>query len=173
MKPDTDCLSPCWGLDNDNGTEFINWILKRYCDTNKITFTRIRPYRKNDNCFVEQKNYTVPRRFLGYSRFDTEEQLLIIKEILKRVELYVNFFQPSMKQIEKYREGAKVKKKFDESKTPYRRLLKFEVLNEENKYKLEELYRSLNPAGLKRQITKLQTKLFKTLRYKIVDATNT
>lgn len=164
---------PMLGLDNDNGTEFINWILKRYCDTNKITFTRIRPYRKNDNCFVEQKNYTVPRRFLGYSRFETEEQLLIIKEILKRVELYVNFFQPSMKQIEKHREGAKVKKKFDESKTPYRRLLKFDLLSKENKHKLEKLYGSLNPAELKRQICALQTKLFKTLRYKIIDATNT
>lgn len=160
------------GLDSDNGTEFINWILKRYCETHKITFTRIRPYRKNDNCYVEQKNYTVLRRFIGYARYDTEQQLQVIKEILKLVEPYVNFFQPMMRCIKKDRLGAKVKKVYDTAKTPYQRLLESGVLTEEQKTKLQSYYETLNPMELKRKINKLTEKLNKTLRYKIREATN-
>jgi len=153
------------GLDPDNGTEFINWLLKRYCEKHAIAFTRIRPNRKNDNCYVEQKNYTVLRRFLGYARYDTNQQLMIIKELVKLIEVYVNFFQPMMKLIKKERIGSKVKKQYDTAKTPYQRLLGSEVLNEEQKQKLYEYYETLNPAALLRQIRTLQTKLYKTLRY--------
>lgn len=157
---------PMLGLDPDNGTEFINWLLKRYCEQHAIAFTRIRPNRKNDNCYVEQKNYTVLRRFLGYARYDTGEQLLIIKELVKSVEVYVNFFQPVMKLKTKVRIGSKVKKQYDTAKTPYRRLLESEVLNGIQKKKLTIYYETLNPAAILRQIRKLQTKLYKTLRYK-------
>jgi len=160
------------GLDSDNGTEFINNLLKRYCDEKQITFTRIRPYRKNDNCFVEQKNYTVLRRFLGYARYDTEEQLKIIREILKLVELYVNFFQPSMKLTQKERIGAKTKKKHDTAKTPYRRLLNSGILTEEKKKELSEIYDNLNPLEMKRKINKLTEKLNKTIVTKIHDLMN-
>lgn len=155
---------PMLGLDPDNGTEFINWLLKRYCDENKITFTRIRPYRKNDNCYVEQKNYTVVRRFLGYARYDNDKQLEIIKEILKLVEIYVNFFQPVMKLKNKQRIGSRVKKTYDTAKTPYQRLVLSGILKEEQKQKLQNLYDSLNPLDLKRKINKLTEKLNKTLR---------
>ena len=161
------------GFDSDNGTEFINGILKRYCDQNQITFTRIRPYRKNDNCFVEQKNYTTLRRFLGYARYDTKGQLTVIKEILKLVESYVNFFQPTMKLYDKQRIGARVKKKYDTAKTPYQRLLISGILNEEQKEKLKILYETINPMELKRRINKLQTKLRRTINYNLVEATNT
>lgn len=161
------------GLDSDNGTEFINWLLKRYCEAKKITFTRIRPYRKNDNCYVEQKNYTVLRRFLGYARYDTQKQLVIIKEILKLVETYVNFFQPVMKLKSKQRIGSKVKKQYDQAQTPYQRLLKSGILNQKQKQQLKTFYRTLNPMELKRKINKLTEKLNKTLRYKIHDLTNT
>jgi hypothetical protein len=164
---------PMLGLDPDNGTEFINWILKRYCEKETITFTRIRPNRKNDNCYVEQKNYTVLRRFLGYARYDTEEQLAIIKELLRYIELYVNFFQPVMKLEEKQRIGAKVKKKYDEAKTPYQRLLDSGVLTPENETRITQLYHSLNPVDLKRNINKLTVKLERTLRYIFRDSTNT
>ena len=153
---------PILGFDSDNGGEFINGLMKRYCDFNKITFTRIRPYKKNDNCFVEQKNYTVLRRFVGYKRYETEKQLKIIQEMLKLVEAYVNFFQPSMKLIEKHRNGAKVKKKYDTAKTPYKRLKESGVLKSEKEKELDRIYRSLNPMDLRRQILKLQTKLLKT-----------
>lgn len=152
------------GLDSDNGTEFINWLLKRYCDQNKITFTRIRPYRKNDNCYVEQKNYTVLRRFLGYARYDTEEQLILTKEILKLVEPYVNFFQPVMKLKEKHRVENKTRKTYDTARTPYQRLWESGILTEEQKKKLKEYYETLNPMEIKRQINKLTEKLRKTLR---------
>ena len=154
------------GLDPDNGTEFINWLLKRYCEQNQIAFTRIRPNRKNDNCYVEQKNYTVLRRFLGYARYDTQEQLDIVKEIVILVEVYVNFFQPVMKLMKKERIGSRVKKKYDTAKTPYQRLIESGVLNEKQKQKLIDYYETLNPMEILRQIRKLQSKLYKTLRYK-------
>jgi hypothetical protein len=161
------------GIDSDNGTEFINWLLKRYCEKHEITFTRIRPYRKNDNCYVEQKNYTVVRRFLGYARYDTEEQLTIIKEILELVELYVNFFQPVMRLKKKKRIGTKVKKTYNIATTPYQKLLELGVLRDEQKVKLKLFYETLNPMEIKRKIHRLTEKLNKTLRYKINDATNT
>jgi hypothetical protein len=164
---------PLLGIDSDNRTEFINWLLKSYCEENEITFTRIRPYRKNDNCYVEQKNYTVVRRFLGYGRYDTDKELQIIREILKLVEMYVNFFQPVMKLMEKKRIGSKVKKVYDTAKTPYQRLLDLGILKEEQKVKLKILYNSLSPLDLKRQIIKLTEKLNKAFRYKINEATNT
>jgi len=164
---------PMLGLDPDNGTEFINWLLKSYCDEHEINFTRIRPYRKNDNYYVEQKNYTVVRRFLGYARYDTDIQLRIIKEILKLVELYVNFFQPVMRLKEKQRIGSHLKKKYDTAKTPYQKLVLSGILKEGKKQRLQNLYNSLNPLDLKRKINRLTEKLNKTLRYKIRDATNT
>jgi len=152
------------GLDPDNGTEFINWLLKRYCERYQIAFTRIRPNRKNDNCYVEQKNYTVLRRFLGYGRYETDKQLFIIKEMIVLIEIYVNFLQPVMKLVAKERIGNKVKKKYDTAKTPYQRLLLSGVLNEEQKQQLGNYYETLNPMEILRQIRKLQQKLYKTLR---------
>ena len=152
------------GLNPDNGSEFINWHLMRYCRKNKISFTRIRAGKKNDNAYVEQKNYTVLRRFIGYGRFDTDKQLAIIKAILKLVEAYVNFFQPSLKLKNKQRVGSRVKKKYHTAKTPYQKLLEAGILTKKNKQKLQSYYKTLNPMELKRQIYKLQKKLDKTLR---------
>jgi hypothetical protein len=163
---------PMKGIDPDNGTEFINWLLKSYCEKHAITFTRIRPNRKNDNCYVEQKNYTVLRRFLGYARYDTPEQMAIIKEMIPLIEAYVNFFQPVMKLKTKERVGSKVKKTYDQAKTPYQRILDSGVLTERNKTKIQEVYRTLNPMDLKRKINTLTVKLNKTLRYIFRDATN-
>ena len=152
------------GIDPDNGTEFINWHLKTYCETHEIMLTRIRPYKKNDNCYVEQKNYTVLRRFLGYARFDTDKQLAIIKETLPLIEDYVNFFQPVMKLKEKKRIGSKTKKTYYTAKTPYQRLLESGILNNDQERKLQMYYGTINPADLKRRINKLLQKLNKTLR---------
>lgn len=155
---------PMLGLNPDNGSEFINWHLMRYCQKNQISFTRIRAGKKNDNAHVEQKNYTVLRRFIGYGRFNTDEQLVVIKEILKLVEIYVNFFQPSLKLKNKQRLGSRVKKKYYTAETPYQRLLKTGILTEKNKQGLRCYYKTLNPMEIKRQINKLQRKLDKTLR---------
>lgn len=84
------------GIDSDNGSEFINACLLRYCEEEKITFTRNRPYRKNDSCYVEQKNYSVIRRAVEYLRHGTDEELEIINQIYACLDYYTNFFQPVM-----------------------------------------------------------------------------
>ena len=149
------------GIDSDNGAEFINAHLIRYCEEHKITFTRSRPYRKNDSCFVEQKNWSVIRRAVGYARYDTDKELSILNELYVYLRLYVNFFQPVRKLIKKERIGSKVIKRYDEAKTPYRRVLASPDIEDEIKMKLKNQYDMLNPAELKRKITKLQNKLLK------------
>lgn len=111
------------GIDSDNGGEFINNQLLRYCQQQKITFTRSRSLRKNDNCFVEQKNYSVVRRAVGYLRYDTEQELKLLNELYGNLRLYTNYFQPVMKMVDKQREGSQVKKKYDQARTPYERVL--------------------------------------------------
>lgn len=147
------------GLDSDSGAEFINGILLRYCDFHHITFTRTRPGRKNDNCHVEQKNYTTLRAFLGYGRYETEEQLAIIKEILRLVEIYINFFQPSVKLKDKVRLGAKVIKHHDKATTPYKRLCRSGILSGRQRRILAKVYHSHNPLELLAKISSLQEKL--------------
>ena len=153
---------PLLGIDSDNGSEFINESLYSFCQEHKITFTRSRPYRKNDSCFVEQKNYSVVRRAVGYQRFDTEEQLRLLDELYEVLDLYTNFFQPSMKLQSKERQGARVKKKYDAARTPYQRLLDSRFIPEESKKQLRAQYRLLNPAQLKRQLERLQQRLLAT-----------
>ena len=114
---------PLLGIDSDNGSEFINNQLLRYCKEERITFTRGRAGKKNDGCFVEQKNYSVVRRAVGYSRYDSAPQLRLLNELYGHLRLYTNYFQPVMKLKSKERNGAKVKKIHDEPKTPYQRLL--------------------------------------------------
>ncbi len=147
------------GLDSDNDSAFINAHLVNYCDERQITFTRSRPYKKNDNCFVEQKNYSVIRRAVGYLRYDTDEELNTLNELYRHLRLDVNFFQPVMKLKEKIRIGSKVKKRHDTPKTPYQRVLESKHIDSAIKRRLKRQYEKLNPAELKRTITKLQNKL--------------
>lgn len=148
------------GIDSDNGSEFINNHLKRFCTEYHITFTRSRPYRKNDSCYVEQKNWSVVRRTVGYYRYDTPEELRILTELYRSLRLYTNLFQPVMKLIEKTRIGSKVIKKYDEPKTPYSRVLDHPSVPKARKEQLSHLYRDTNPAELKRVMTQLQDRLF-------------
>lgn len=154
------------GLDSDNGSEFINAHLLRFCQEKEITFTRSRPYRKNDNCFVEQKNYSVVRRAVGYWRYDTEEELLVLNELYDRLRLYTNFFQPVMKLTEKRRVGSRVQKRYDQAKTPYRRVLESPFILEEAKEELAREYAKLNPVKLRREIIRLQERLSELARLK-------
>ena len=163
---------PLLGLDSDNGTEFINAIMTRFCETHKITFTRIRPGRKNENCYVEQKNYTVLRNFVGYSRYDTPQQLAVIRELLEKVELYVNLFQPSVRLISKTRLGAKVRKNYDKAQTPYQRLLESGHPDPENRKRLKLLYQHHNPLQLQKEMNQLRNQLESVNRYKFNEATN-
>jgi len=149
------------GIDSDNGGEFINEHLVRFCHEEQITFTRSRSYRKNDNCFIEQKNYTIVRRYVGYARYDTDLAQNLLNELYGYLRLYVNFFQPVMKLIQKTRIGSRVRKKYDEPQTPYQRVLDSPFVAENKKEILRQQYAQLNPADLRRQIAKLQDKLFK------------
>ncbi|MCJ7472652.1 MAG: transposase family protein [Actinobacteria bacterium] len=149
------------GIDSDNGAEFINDIMIRYCVKNEINFTRSRPYRKNDSCFVEQKNYSVVRRAVGYLRHDTEEELGLLNELYLYLGRYNNFFIPVTKLVLKKRIGSKVTKKYDKARTPFRRVLESEHIDDKIKARLEREYDSLNPVKLKKNIAGLQEKLLK------------
>jgi len=110
---------------------------------------------------VEQKNWSVIRRAVGYSRYDTDKELSILNELYVYLRLYVNFFQPVRKLIKKERIGSKVIKRYDEAKTPYQRVLASPDIKDKIKVKLKSKYDMLNPAELKRKITKLQNRLLK------------
>ena len=150
---------PLLGLDSDNGAEFINLQLFRYCEERGITFTRSRPYRKNDNCFVEQKNWPVVRQQVGYARYDNPEELEALRDLYRVLRLYVNFFQPQMKLLSKTRRGAKVTKRFDRARTPYQRVLESPYVDGEAKDRLRTNYLDLNPAQLKRDLAERQRRL--------------
>jgi hypothetical protein len=153
---------PLLGIDSDNGSEFINTYLVQYCQQQKLSFTRSRPYRKNDNCFVEQKNYSVVRRAVGYRRYDTEPQLRLLNELYGTLRLYSNFFQPTMKLISKERVGSKVTKRYDRAQTPYQRVLAARKVSKAAKEGLRAKYQPLNPAALKRKLMRLQDQLLKS-----------
>jgi len=147
------------GIDSDNDAPFINAHLLRYCETRKITFTRCRPYHKNDQAHIEQKNYSVVRKYLGYQRYDTQKQLSIINQICHLISLYHNYFQPVMKLKEKIRIGAKIRRKYDKAQTPFQRVLKSKDINSKTKQKLKQKYQTLNPKQLLKQILKLTNQL--------------
>ena len=143
---------PLLGLDSDNGSEFINQSLYDYCRRNGITFTRSRSYKKNDSCHVEQKNWSVVRRVIGYDRFSSKEAFKTLDDVYTLLRLYINFFQPVLKLAGKSRNGAKVHKIYDTAQTPYQRLLKSGVLAEDKKRELANIYGALNPVTLLKQI---------------------
>jgi hypothetical protein len=113
---------PLLGLDCDNGGELINHNLLRYCQAERITLTRSRPYRKNDTCHIEQKNWSVVRRLVGYARFE-RAALPALNRVYTVARDYVNFYQPVRKLTAKVRDGARVTRRYDRAQTPYRRLL--------------------------------------------------
>jgi len=152
---------PLRGLDSDNGSEFINNDLLRYCEQQHLTFTRARPYRKNDNCYVEQKNYSVVRQTVGYQRFDTAAELMVLKQLYTTLRLYTNFFQPTMKLKSKERCGSRVKKSYHAPQTPYQRVLACTEVTAADKKKLQRQYQTLNPAALKRELDKQRKELFR------------
>jgi len=143
---------PLLGLDSDNGSEFINQHLYNYCRREGITFTRSRSYKKNDSCHVEQKNWSVVRRLIGYDRYSSRAALEALNRVYNLLRLYVNFFQPVMKLVAKTRHGAKVHKVYDTAQTPYQRLLKAGILTEAKQQELTAIYHGLSPVTLLKQI---------------------
>jgi len=155
------------GIDSDNGPEFINHHLINYCEKENLEFTRSRPNKKNDNAYIEQKNWTHVRKVFGYLRYDTDEELILMNSLYeKELRLYKNFFSPVMKLKEKERVGGRVKRKYDTPKTPYQRLIELGKISKEEKEKLQELYLSLNPAELKRKIDERTHNLYQIYKKK-------
>jgi len=152
---------PLRGIDSDNGSEFINAHLLHYCQEEHLTFTRSRPYKKNDQAYVEQKNWSIVRQLVGYERYESASAFEALCALYEVVRLYINFFQPSMKLVSKEREGSKVKKRYDQAKTPYQRVLESEQVSEEVKARLRQQYGLLNPMALLRQMQRLQSVLWK------------
>lgn len=152
------------GLDSDNGSEFINDTLLRYCQAEHITFTRSRPYQKNDQAHVEQKNWSVVRHTVGYDRLENSDELALLHAIYADLRLYINFFQPVLKLIAKERLDGKTIKKYDQAKTPYRRVLALDSLSVEVKARLTAQYVQLNPVALRNSIDTKVAQLWKIIR---------
>lgn len=151
----------------DNDSAFINAHLLRYSQKEDLRFSRSRPNKKNDNAYIEQKNWTHVKKIFGYLRYDTLEELAIINDLYENeLRLFKNFFCPVMKLVKKERIGGKVKRRYDVPKTPYQRLMESAQLSEQAKEKLENLYLSLNPAQLKRRIEVKTQRLYQAYQEK-------
>jgi hypothetical protein len=150
---------PILGVDSDNGSEFINDHLLQWCKRRQITFTRARPANKNDGCHVEQKNWAVVRTVVGYHRYDTAAELLILNEIWQLQSKMTNYFYPQQKLISKVRNGAKVSKKHDTAATPFHRAIDHPTMTVERIVALTRTYSLINPAATQRQIQALTAQL--------------
>jgi hypothetical protein len=150
---------PIRGIDSDNGSEFINFHLLDWCDKHQITFTRSRVGNKNDGCHVEQKNWSTVRTLIGYHRYDTPAEVLLLNKIWMLQSLLSNFFYPQQKLVYKVRDGARVIKKHDTAATPHQRAQAHPNLPTTAKADLTRTYLDINPAALQRHIQALLSDL--------------
>ncbi|HEY5122512.1 MAG TPA: integrase [Ignavibacteria bacterium] len=143
------------GFDSDNGNEFLNWRLLKYFKKRKrpVSYTRSRPYKKNDNAHIEEKNWTIIRQYLDYKRFDKFGLVSLINDLYsKHLNFFINFFIPSVKLIDKQRVGSKIIKWHDKPKTPYHRLIESKFTSKETKLNLKKQFEKLNPYKLQKTI---------------------
>lgn len=152
---------PLRAIDPDSGSEFINWNLKRWCDRQSVQMTRTRPYMKNDHAHIEQKNYTNVRRVVGYTRFDDPAHVPVLNELYVVLELYINFFLPSVKCIRKERTGSRTVRCYDTAQTAYQRVLAHPDIAPEVKEHLTKKYATLNPRILKERCERIVNRLIK------------
>ena len=150
---------PLLGFDTDNDSVFMNETVKDYCLSENLVFTRCRPYRKNDQAWVEQKNGAVVRRTVGYRRFEGIEATALLAQLYSTLRLFVNFFQPSFKLAEKTRDGPKVRKRYHPPATPYQRLLADPRVTTEIRHRAGEVYATLDPVLLLHEIRSSQRRL--------------
>jgi hypothetical protein len=143
---------PLLGIDSDNDSAFINGQLLRYARQEHITFTRCRPYKKNDQAHIEQKNWSIVRRTAGYDRYEGDRAARNLNGVYELLRLWVNYFQPSQKLASKQRVGARVRRKYLPAQTPYQRLIESTEVTEENKQRLATTYDSLDPIALKKEL---------------------
>ena len=150
---------PLLGVDSDNGSEFINHHLLTWCEARTITFTRSRPGNSNDGAHVEQKNWAVVRTVVGYHRYDTAGELLLLNKIWLLQSQITNFFLPQQKLISKVRDGAKITKRYDRPTTPHRRADGHTGVTANDKKLMHDRLAELNPAAIQRQIQALTGEL--------------
>jgi Integrase core domain len=148
---------PLQALDVDNGSEFVNETMIQYCLRNGIELTRSRPYRKNDQAWIEQKNGAIVRKLLGYRRFEGIAAAQALARLYGASRLFVNFFQPSFKLAEKHRQGAQVTKRYHPPQTPSERLLLDDRVTGAIKVKLREVANALDPLQLLEEIRAMQS----------------
>lgn len=154
-------------INSDSGSEFLNKNMLQFTKYgSRIQFTRSRPYKKNDNCYVEQKNFTHVRELFGYERLEDAELVPLMNDIYKIWNDYQNFFMPTFKLKEKIRIGSRVKKKYDSPKTPYQRLLNSDVLTEQEQTQLRDKKLNLNPFELKKNLEMKLQEFFELVRKK-------
>ncbi|HEV2464052.1 MAG TPA: transposase family protein [Acidobacteriaceae bacterium] len=146
-------------IHSDNDSAMINDLLWDWCRAARIRMSRSRPYKKNDNAWVEQKNWTHVRKVVGYRRYDTTTELKLLNEIYALARLYRNFFQPAIKLRDKTRIDGRIKRVYEKARTPYERLLTSGQIPKQAQQRLRTQYQQLNPAELRRQIETLQQQL--------------
>jgi hypothetical protein len=161
---------PLLGIDSDNGSEFINHHLYRFCVHSKpsIEFTRSRPYETNDNAHVEQKNWTHVRKILGWDRYDTKEVLESINDLYQNeLRLWNNLFQPSVKCLKKIRRGSRMIRQYDSPKTPFQRILESPQADPNKVIQLKKLFSSLNPFELSKTIDQKLDRIYSMASQKL------
>ena len=161
IKTIRECLPfPLRGLHPDSGSEFVNWLCKDWCDAGEIALTRSRPNKKNDNCYVEERNGHIVRKFLGYTRLDARETVGAVNALYDVLAVYLNHFVPSRRTKEKVRIGAKYVRTYAKAMTPYARALAHPKISSEIKAMLRIAHDALNPLLLKREVDRLQATIF-------------
>jgi hypothetical protein len=154
------------GIHSDNGSEFINHHLARWCDTRKITFTRGRASNKNDQAHAEQKNWSVVRRSVGYFRYDTRRELDLLNQLWPLISAQVNLFLPQQKLVAKTRTGATIRKTHDQAATPLARLLDrhSDLVDPHDQRRLQTLVDSTDLLDLRHRIADIQANLIELAR---------
>jgi integrase-like protein len=153
-------------LHTDNGSEFINDLLIPWCRREGVSFSRGRPYKKNDQAWVEQRNWQSVRRHIGYGRYTSQAAYELLGKLYPLLCLQMNFFRPIRKLVAKERQGAKVSKRYDEPRTPYQRVLASSSLDQASRERIEKTLLRLNPAELQRQIEQLLDQLWKQIDHR-------
>src|SRR3989338_226547 len=155
---------PLLGLHPDTGSEFINWFIKDWCDTEQVELTRSRPCHKNDNAYVEQKNGHVVRRFVGYTRMERRELVVTLNAVYTMLTPYLNHFVPTRLCIEKIRIGSRYKRRYDKAQTPFARVIAHPHVSSTVKEKLIDEHDKLNPLLLKQNLDMLLKQLLKDIK---------
>ena len=150
------------GVDSDNGSEFINWHLKKWCEQKQIQLTRGRPYKKDDNAHVEQKNWTHVRKLLGWERYDRHQAVEAMNDLYgHELRLWLNLFLPSVKLVQKVRVGSKVRRLYDGPRTPFERVRACPQANQQRVAQLEELTKRLDPFQLAKTIERKLDRIYR------------